>query len=169
VPGNKKSLYSPMRSPYTLETVSRACALLREFNDDRQGLTLNEIVERTGIERTICFRLLRTLEDEGFLRRAELRKYSSNVHILSGKRFRIGYASEGNDSFSSAVSQGLRWAATEFHIDLIELDNQFSSKAALRNAEMLVKQRVDLAIEFKCMSVSEPSFPTSFEKRPYRS
>jgi ribose transport system substrate-binding protein len=129
--------------------VSRACTLLREFNDDRQGLTLSEIVERTGIERTICFRLLRTLEDEGFLRKTELRKYSSNVHILSGKRFRIGYASEGSDSFSNAVSQGLRWEATELHVDLIELDNQYSAKAALRNAEILVKQRVDLAIEFQ--------------------
>jgi hypothetical protein len=49
-------------------------------------------------------------EDEGFLRRTGLRKYSSNVHLLSGKRFRIGYASEGNDSFSNAVSHGLRWA-----------------------------------------------------------
>jgi ribose transport system substrate-binding protein len=147
VPSNKKP--SARQTLYKLETVSRACALLREFSDSREGLTLSEIVERTGIERTICFRLLRTLEEEGFLRRAELHKYSSNLHILSGKRFRIGYASEGHDSFSSAVSQGLRWAASELQVDLIEFDNQYSAKAALRNAELLVKQRVDLAIEFQ--------------------
>jgi ribose transport system substrate-binding protein len=149
VPSNKKPSSSARQTRYRLETVSRACALLREFNDDHHALTLSEIVERTGMERTICFRLLRTLEEEGFLRRAEPRKYSSNLRILTGKRFRIGYASEGHDSFSSAVSQGLRWAATELQVDLIEFDNQYSAKIALRNAEMLLRQRVDLAIEFQ--------------------
>ena len=127
---------------YKLETVSRACTLLRELDDERQALTLSEIVERTGIERTICFRLLRTLEDEGFLRRAERHKYASNLRILGGKRFRIGYASQGHDSFSSAVGQGLRWAANEHQVDLIELDNQYSLKTALRNAEILVQQNL---------------------------
>jgi ribose transport system substrate-binding protein len=149
VSNNKKPSASAKQTRYKLETVSRACALLREFNDEHHGLTLSEIVERTGMERTICFRLLRTLEEEGFLRRAERRKYSSNIRILTGKRFRIGYASEGHDSFSSAVGQGLRWAATELQVDLIEFDNQYSAKVALRNAEMLLTQRVDLVIEFQ--------------------
>jgi ribose transport system substrate-binding protein len=149
VPNKKKPSASARQTRYKLETVSRACALLREFNDEHHGLTLSEIVERTGMERTICFRLLHTLEEEGFLRRAERRKYSSNIRILTGKRFRIGYASQGHDSFSSAVGQGLRWAATELQVDLIEFDNQYSAKAALRNAEMLLTQRVDLVIEFQ--------------------
>lgn len=140
---------SPITTRYRLETVARACSLLKEFTDDRQVLTLSEIVERTGMERTICFRLLRTLEEEGLLRRADSRKFASNVRILSGKRYRIGYASQGHDSFSAAVGQGLRWAANEYPIDLVELDNQYSAKAALRNAEALVRQRVDLAIEFQ--------------------
>lgn len=148
MPSNKKPS-SAKQTRYKLETVSRACAVLREFGNSPEGLTLSDIVERTGIERTICFRLLHTLEEAGFLRRTELHRYSSNLHILSGKRFRIGYASEGHDSFSSAVSQGLRWAASECQVDLIEFDNRYSAKAALRNAEMLVKQRVDLAIEFQ--------------------
>lgn len=138
---------SPSR--YKLETVARACALLREFEDDRQALSLTEIMKRTGMERTICFRLLRTLESEGFLRRAELRKYASNLHILTGKRFRIGYASQGHNSFSAAVSLGLRRAARERQFDLIEFENNYSPKAALRNAELLVKEGVDLAIEFQ--------------------
>lgn len=122
---------------------------MRELDDEGQALTLSEIVERTGMERTICFRLLRTLEDEGFLRKASPHKYTSNLRVLSGKRFRIGYAAECHDSFSIAVGQGLRWAANEHQIDLIELDNQYSQKAALRNAEMLIKQKVDLAVEFQ--------------------
>ncbi|MDR5729290.1 MAG: substrate-binding domain-containing protein [Terriglobia bacterium] len=137
------------RSPYKLETVSRACALLRELNDEGRALTLSEIVERTGMERTICFRLLRTLEDEGFLRRAERRKYASNLRIVTGKRFRIGYAAQGHDSFCAAVGHGLRRAAHEHEVDLIELDNQYNQRIALRNAEVLIQQKVDLAIEFQ--------------------
>ena len=136
-------------SGYTLDGVSRACMLLRLFEDDRQMLSLTEIVERTGLEQTICFRLLRTLEEHGLLRRGERRKYASNFQILSGKRFRIGYAAQAHDSFSNALEQGLRWAAAGRPIDLIEVENRYSAKAALRNAEQLVSQRVDLAIEFQ--------------------
>jgi ribose transport system substrate-binding protein len=149
VPTDRKAGSIGKKRSYKLETVSRACAVLQELNDERQALTLSEIVVRTRMERTICFRLLRTLEDEGFLRRVERHKYASNLRILGGKRFRIGYASQGHDSFSSAVGQGLRWAANEHQVDLIELDNQYSLKIALRNAELLVQQNLDLAIEFQ--------------------
>jgi ribose transport system substrate-binding protein len=134
---------------YTLESVSRACAILRLFEDDRQTLSLTDVAERTGLERTICFRLLHTLEGQGLLRRGERRKYASNVQIQSGKRFRIGYAAQTHDSFGTALAQGLRWAAAARPIDLIEVENRYSAKAALRNAEQLVRQRVDLAIEFQ--------------------
>jgi ribose transport system substrate-binding protein len=149
VPAGGKGRTPAKPSSYKLETVSRACNLLRELNDERDALTLSDIVRRTGLEKTICFRLLRTLEDEGFLRKAERHKYASNFRLLNGKRFRIGYAAQGNDSFSSAVGQGLRWAANEYQVDLIELDNKYSQKIALRNAETLVQQKLDLAIEFQ--------------------
>jgi ribose transport system substrate-binding protein len=134
---------------HKLETVSRACAVLRQFEDDRQAMTLTEVVQKTGMERTICFRVLHTLVEEGLLRKAERHKYAANFRLLSGKRFRIGYASQGHDSFCMALGQGMRWAAREHQVDLIELDNQYSPKAALRNAEHLIKQGVDLAIEFQ--------------------
>jgi ribose transport system substrate-binding protein len=147
-----------------LETVSRACALLREFGDDGQTLSLAEIRKRTGMERTICFRLLHTLEKEGFLRNAERRKYASNLRILSRKRFRIGYASARHDSFSGAVSQGLRWAARERQLDLIECENNYSPRAALRNAALMVKERVDLAIEFQVFSRVAPKISDLFRQ-----
>ncbi len=149
VPKKNESRTAVRQPRYKLETVSRACALLREFGNDGLKLSLAEIMKRTGMERTICFRLLRTLESEGFLRKAEQLRYASNLRILGGKRYRIGYASERNDSFTSAVSQGLRWAARERQLDLIEFENNYSPKAALHNAELLVKERVDLAIEFQ--------------------
>lgn len=136
-------------SPYTLEGVSRACKILRTFEDDRQMYSLTEIVEHTGLERTVCFRLLRTLEEQRMLRRSDQGKYASNIRILSGKRFRIGYASQSNDSFSSDLAQGLRWAGASYPVDLIEVENRYSVKMALRNAALLSKQGVDIAIEFQ--------------------
>lgn len=152
------------QSQYKLETVSRACAVMRLFQDDRDLLTLGDVVERTGFERTICFRILQTLEGEGFLRRAESRKYASNVRILDGKRFRVGYASLGHDSFSNAVSEGLRWAAREHKVDLIEYDNRCSATVALRNAEMLVTQRVELVMEFQVYERIAPKLSGLFRQ-----
>lgn len=140
---------SPVRSPYQLATVSRACVILHQFTKSQEPLSLSEVVERTGLERTIVFRILRTLEEEGLLRRPEGRRYVSNVSILTQKRFRIGYASQSSDSFSKAVTQGLRWAAARRQIDLIEEENLYNAKAALRNAQKLAAQKVDLAIEFQ--------------------
>jgi len=149
---------------YSLESVSRACAILRLFEDDRQTLSLTDVAERTGLERTICFRLLHTLEEQGILRRGERRKYASNVQVLSGKRFRIGYAAQTHDSFCTALAQGLRWAAAARPIDLIEVENRYSAKAALRNAEQLVSQRVDLAIEFQTYERIGGKLATIFER-----
>jgi hypothetical protein len=89
---------------------------------DHDSFSLKELAESAGIERTICFRLLHTLEQEGFVRRIDKRHYVSNLRILSATRFRIGYASQSRDSFSSALSQGLHWAASEMEMDLVELD-----------------------------------------------
>lgn len=136
-------------SPYTLEGVARACRLLRVFEDDRQTLSMSEVVRRVGMERTVCFRILKTLVEQGLLRRSVRGKYASNVRILNGKRFRIGYASQSNDSFCSALAQGLHWAAASNPIDLIEVENRYSAKVGLRSAQQLVKQGVDLAIEYQ--------------------
>lgn len=151
-------------SRYKLETVARACAILHHFSDAQQSLSLGDIVERTGFERTIVFRLLRTLEEGGLLRRPEGRRYFSNVNISTQKRFRIGYASQNNDSFSKAVTQGIRWAATRHQIDLIEVENLYNAKAALRNAQKLADQRVDLAIEFQVYERIGSQLSTIYDK-----
>ena len=112
-------------------------------------MSLSDVVKQTGYERTIVFRLLRTLETEGLLRCPEGRQYVSNITLVGQKRFRIGYASQTNDSFSVAVTRGIRWAAERNQVDLIEVENRYSATAALRNAQKLASQKVDLAIEFQ--------------------
>ena len=147
--GSDMSASKRDNSRYKLETVTRACTILRHFSDVQQSLSLGEVVERTGFERTIVFRILKTLEEEGLLRRPEGRRYFSNFNLTTQKRYRIGYASQSSDSFSQAVTQGIRWAANRHQIDLIEVENLYSAKAALRNTQKLVQQKVDLAIEFQ--------------------
>ncbi len=151
-------------SQYRLETVARACTILRHFSDSQQSLSLGEVVERTGLERTIVFRILKTLEEEGLLRRPEGRRYFSNFNLTTQKRFRIGYASQNRDSFSQAVTQGIRWAAGRHQIDLIEVENLYSAKAALRNAQRLVQQKVDLAIEFQVYERIGPQLSALYEQ-----
>lgn len=148
----KKGENSPgsAASRYWLGSVGRACLLLKGFADDTETLSLADIVERTGLEKTIAFRLVYTLEAEGFLRKAGPHRYSRNIKLLSTKPFRIGYAAEGAESlFSIAVSEGVQWAAARNEVELIFLDNRYSPKAALRNAERFIDERVDLVIDFQ--------------------
>jgi ribose transport system substrate-binding protein len=64
--------------------------------------------------------------------------------------WRLGYAAQGTDyQFSREVSSSLERAAKEEGIELIALDNRYSAKIAQRNAELLVREKVDLAIEFQ--------------------
>jgi ribose transport system substrate-binding protein len=150
---------------YKLETVSRACALLKAFADEQEALTLAQLAKRTGCERTITFRLIRTLEREGFLRKGEGHHYYRNIRLLDGKRYRIGYASQTeNSSFAFAVSQSIRWAAKQQQVELILLDNQYSAQMALRNAERLVSEGVDLVIEFQAYERIAPKLSSLFQK-----
>lgn len=150
---------------YQLETVSRACSLLKAFADEQEALTLAQIAKRTGCERTITFRLIRTLEKEGFLRRNEGHRYYRAIRLLDRKRYRIGYASQAeNSSFVVAVSESIRWAATQHQVELIVLDNRYSPQMALRNAERMVNERVDLAIEFQAYERIAPKLSSLFQK-----
>src|SRR5206468_11088597 len=64
--------------------------------------------------------------------------------------YRIGYAEQGTDyQFSKVVSGGLQRAAAAEGIELISVDNRYSPKIAQRNADVLVREKVDLVIEFQ--------------------
>jgi ribose transport system substrate-binding protein len=64
--------------------------------------------------------------------------------------YRLGYAAQGQDSqFSKEVSASLQRAAAAEGIELISVDNRYNAKTAQRNADLLVREKVDLAIEFQ--------------------
>jgi ribose transport system substrate-binding protein len=76
--------------------------------------------------------------------------YQSCVRPLKHRLYRLGYAAQGTDyQFSQEVSASLQRAAAAEGIELISLNNRYSAKTAQRNADLLVREKVDLAIEFQ--------------------
>ena len=59
------------KEPEVAEAVVRACGLLRAFRPDDVTLTLGQLVQRTGLSKTTCFRLLQSLVKGGMVERVE--------------------------------------------------------------------------------------------------
>jgi ribose transport system substrate-binding protein len=138
------------RSRYAVESVSRACVVLRCFRDPAEVLRLRDVVSRSGLNKTTAFRLLCTLHQNGFIEELGAEHYRSRVRVPSAQRFRLAYASQTeNDMFSRAVSEGLRSCAAEENIDFVEFDNHYSPKQAIRNAEKMIEAKADVAIEYQ--------------------
>jgi len=135
---------------YLVQAVVHASSVLRAFQSRGEVLRLRDVVERTGFNKGLCFRLLYTLRSCGLLEKVDESRYRLTSEIHRRKRFRIGYAALGHDSsFQRAVRDSLIWAGKNEEIELIVLDNRRSSKVALHNADHFVREKVDLVIEFQ--------------------
>ncbi|MFP5205680.1 MAG: substrate-binding domain-containing protein [Acidobacteriota bacterium] len=138
------------RESYGIDAIARACKVLKSFRRDGEFLRLRDIVQRTELNRTTVFRVLCTLVEEGLIERLGDDRYRTKIKISRSKKFRIAYASQAeSDLFSREVSEGLRAAADENDIDLIEFDNMYSSERAIKNATKMVQARPDVAIEYQ--------------------
>jgi ribose transport system substrate-binding protein len=138
----------PKRSRYLVESVLRACDLLQAFAAEGELLSLRELAARTGLSKTTAFRLLRTLEERGLVRSAGDRRFQLSIKPLRRARCRIGYAALGAEfALSREVTESLVQAADAEGVDLFVVDNKNSTRAAMANADLLIKQRVDLVIE----------------------
>lgn len=136
--------------PYILETVSRACGVLQCFPDGEVSLKLRDIVQKTGLNKTIAFRILHTLVERGLLERSIDLDYKAKFTLTGYSRFKIGYAAQsGDSSFSAAVTAGIRLAAARRQIELIYMDNHWSAAVALKNAQHLAASGIDLALNFQ--------------------
>jgi len=98
----------------------------------------------------MAFRLLYTLEKCAMIDKVGQNLYQSRVRPWKQRLYRLGYAAQGTDyQFSREVTESLQRAAAAEGIELICLDNRYSAKIAQRNADLLVREKVDLAIEFQ--------------------
>ena len=138
------------RPDYTIQSVVRACNVLRCCSRKGAGLSLDEISTLTHLSRPTAYRILVTLVECGMLERPIKNTYRLSAQQGDAKRFRLGYASQSEEfSFSRLVSDSIRSSAFDAGMDLLVLSNRYSPKVAIRNAEMFVREQVDLVIEFQ--------------------
>ena len=141
---------TPSRDPYLVKSVVHSSRVLTAFRASGEALPLREIAARSGLPKSMTFRLLYTLERCGMLEKVGENLYRSSLRPFKQRLYRLGYAAQGTDyQFSKEVSAGLERAAAVEGIELISVDNRYNPKIAQRNADVLVRERVDLVIEFQ--------------------
>lgn len=136
------------RRTYTVRSVLRAATLLKTFASTAEILELRTIAKRTSFNKATVFRLAETLVEAGLLERIGGRGYRSRIDVTLSKNYRIGYAAQsGVVPFTATVTDSLITAASAANIDLLVLNNRFSAKAALQNADRFICDKVDLVID----------------------
>jgi ribose transport system substrate-binding protein len=137
-------------SSYMVESISRACDVLETFRSDGECLRLSEVASRTGLSKATVFRILYTLERRGLLEQDSDRKYRLRIRPLKRHKYRVGYGAQSTEfPFSRAVCESVKRVAIEEGVELLVLDNKYCAQAAIRNADLFVRERVDLVIEFQ--------------------
>jgi ribose transport system substrate-binding protein len=153
VPAHKSnssvSAAAPAARNSDVQSVARACEILKYLQRATGGVGLDAICKGTELPRPTTYRLLSTLVNSGMIERVSKNSYRL-VMPRSRKKLRIGYASQSEEfSFSRMVSDSIRSSAYRAGIELLVLDNHYSPKVAIRNAAVFVRQHVDLVIEFQ--------------------
>jgi len=151
------------RRSYLVQAVLHATQILRTFQSRGEVLRLRDVVARTRYSKGLCFRLLYTLHHCGLIEKVDESRYRLTSDIQRRKRYRIGYAAQGQDtSFPREVHAGLVRAAKRENIELIAIDNRYQARVAVRNAEHLIREQVDLVIEFQTDEAVAPAIASRY-------
>ncbi len=133
---------------YLLSTVDKALSVLEVLEKGRRALTVQELAQATGIQRSAVFRLVHTLERRGYIERLDNKKYRCTYRR---RRILLGYAAPlTGTSFRCDVAASIRQAAAEANLELIVLDNREDDPdTCLTNARAMIEAKVDLAMAFQ--------------------
>jgi ribose transport system substrate-binding protein len=154
-----------IRDPYLVKSVVHSAKILAAFRSAGEALSLKEVAQRSGLPKTMCFRLLYTLHRCGMVGKVGANLYQSALRPNKQKLWRLGYAAQGTDyQFSRVVSASLERAAQAEGIELIAVDNRYSAKIAQRNADLLVREKVDLVIEFQTDETVAPMVAAKYRE-----
>jgi ribose transport system substrate-binding protein len=146
-----------------VKSLVHASRVLESFQSAGDVLRLRDVVARTGFNKGMCFRLLYTLHQCGFLDKVGENHYRLTSEVRRRRLYRIGYAAQGQDaSFDREVRLGLVRAAEREHIELLVVDNRYQPKIALRTADYLIKEQVDLVIEFQTDEMIAPAIASKY-------
>jgi ribose transport system substrate-binding protein len=150
---------------YLVKSLLHASEILEAFQHPGESLRLRDVMQRTGFGKGMCFRLLYTLRHCGFIEKVENSRYRLITEMRRRKSYRIGYAAQGQDSsFVREVHTGLMRAAEREHVELIVVDNRYQPKIALKNAELLIRDGVDLVIEFQTDEAVAPAIASKYRE-----
>ena len=143
---------------YVVKSLVHASEILWSFRHQGEGLRLRDVMERTGFGKGMCFRLLYTLRYCGFIEKTDNNRYRLTSEVRRRRTYRIGYAAQGQDSsFAREVHDSLMRAAERERVDVTVVDNRYQPKIALKNAELLIRDGVDLVIEFQTDEAVAPA------------
>ena len=156
--------YSPDRPVrYYVEVLGKALDVLDVLRASHSDLRLTDIVEKTGLDVSTAFRLLRTLEARRYVQRDK--KTRRFRHCLGYRTYRIGYAQlSGDQPFVQKVTQGLVAAAQKFGVELLVADNRNSPEQAVKTAAWMISEKVDFVIEYQFHYRVTPVLADMFRK-----
>ena len=150
-------------SRYVVKSLVHASEILTAFQSRGEVLRLKDIVSRTGFNKGMCFRLLYTLHMCGFVEKVGENQYRLVTEVRPSRRYRIGYAGQGQDSsFPREVVASLVRAAEIAHVELVVVDNRYDAKTSLRNADHLIREEVDLVVEFQTDEAVAPAIARKY-------
>ena len=113
-------------SRYIVQSVVHAAQILRAFTTRGEVLRLRDLIARTGYSKGLCFRLLHTLHHCGLVEKVDESRYRLTAEIHRRRRFRLGYAAQGQDtSFPRDVHAGLVRAAEREDLELMVVNNRY--------------------------------------------
>jgi ribose transport system substrate-binding protein len=146
-----------------VEVLGKALDILDVLRASHTDLRLTDIVEKTGLDVSTTFRLLRTLEARRYVQRDK--KTRRFRHCLGYRTYRIGYAQLSSDQpFVQKVTQGLVVAAQKFGVELLVADNRNSPEQAVKSAAWLIAEKVDFVIEYEFHYRVTPVLAEMFRK-----
>jgi ribose transport system substrate-binding protein len=161
LPGPKRAVHEL----YLVKSLVHGSEILWAFRDAGETLRLRDIMDRTGFAKGMCFRLLYTLRYCGFVEKTEKNRYRLVTEIRRRRKYRIGYAGQGQDSsFAHEVHNGLLRAAERAQVELVVVDNRYQPKIALKNAQRLIRELVDLVIEFQTDEAAAPAIASAYHQ-----
>jgi ribose transport system substrate-binding protein len=129
-------------------TLEKGLKVLEAVEKSATGATIQEVATVTGIQRLAVYRLLSTLQERGYVRRSEDKRYRSN---LIRRRLLMGYTAPlAGTPFREDVASSIQEAASQAGIEVIMLDNRDEDAAtAMRNVSTLLEHRPDAAMFFQ--------------------
>lgn len=147
---------------YLIPILSKALDVLELLEHKNAPVTLEDVFQQTHISKTSVYRILKTLVHRGYVAQSQNGQYRL---VSRPRRLRFGLAVQsGEMPFSTAMAQSVAEAAAAAGVEILQLDNRQDPDIAIQNAEKLVEERVDLALEFQVEEHVAPHVAHIFKK-----